>query len=626
MKTHRTLEQRARLTWQITTEVRDMLDEHLAVPTPEHGAALLAVAGTRLVVEVIVDPRPGQAAAYSMSDALQNAVNERLHCFPGLEYIGTVHSHPHNMAEPSSQDHNAFRSTLRSVGRSIGLFPIVVQACRGELGHSRRFGDRHLVDLQHGLLSGFSAELSGDNLQVRPCTISVVSLGADLTAAATALGATASELTPVQGQGGAFLQGTVTAADCSRATVLLPHGYPQTAPLLRLPNATGFTSPVWSSTDPSVDQLIEALQPLAASTIRAGLEARLAHHLPTRADWSMTVVGCGSVGSHAAELLVRSGVRRLRLVDPDLVGPENLSRSTFTSLDLGQQKVEAVARRLRLIAPDVKVSTHASRLTELAPDDLTDCDVAVLAADDQASEAWLSHHLYRAGTPHVSIKMYARGEAGEVVAVVPDRPGVDEPGTPCLNCATGRRAPQERSPAVDYGTGRLMGELALGSDILSVTTRGVKVALALAARASDGPLADWINPLVTANRTLHLASTVDGWGIFAQVAQVPMDGPFASLWVRTATAIDCAVCGPDRAESTTPLAETVLPDVPAPLLADARRDWLSQLKDLDTESHDRLEDSCSPLPYTDHPLLGPHRLSRVTTKFASWFLTSSRHS
>lgn len=66
--------------------------------------------------------------------------------------------------------------------------------------------------------------------------------------------------------------------------------------------------------------------------------------------------GVGGVGSWAAEGLVRSGVKHLTIVDPDLVDPTNINRQLMaTSLTIGQPKVEALKKHLLEINPDAEI-------------------------------------------------------------------------------------------------------------------------------------------------------------------------------------------------------------------------------------------------------------------------------
>jgi len=73
---------------------------------------------------------------------------------------------------------------------------------------------------------------------------------------------------------------------------------------------------------------------------------------------SAAIVGCGALGATVANLLVRAGIGRLRIIDRDFVEPSNLQRQAlFEELDAQEALPKAVAaeRRLRAINSDVKV-------------------------------------------------------------------------------------------------------------------------------------------------------------------------------------------------------------------------------------------------------------------------------
>lgn len=79
---------------------------------------------------------------------------------------------------------------------------------------------------------------------------------------------------------------------------------------------------------------------------------------------TVAVVGLGGVGSWAAEALARSGVGGLVLIDMDHVAESNLNRQVqATRQTLGQAKVQALAERLSLIAPDVTLHLVEEHLT-----------------------------------------------------------------------------------------------------------------------------------------------------------------------------------------------------------------------------------------------------------------------
>ncbi|MFQ5877622.1 MAG: ThiF family adenylyltransferase [Acidobacteriota bacterium] len=80
---------------------------------------------------------------------------------------------------------------------------------------------------------------------------------------------------------------------------------------------------------------------------------------------SVLLVGCGALGSHAADLLVRSGVGRIRIADRDFVESSNLHRqSLFDEADVreGLPKAVAAARRLGGVNSEVEVEGFAEHV------------------------------------------------------------------------------------------------------------------------------------------------------------------------------------------------------------------------------------------------------------------------
>jgi len=95
---------------------------------------------------------------------------------------------------------------------------------------------------------------------------------------------------------------------------------------------------------------------------------------------SVTVWGCGALGSAAAEYLVRAGVRKLTVVDKGIVTPGLLVRQNFTDADVGTAKARALVNRLALINPQVQPVSRVADLLNTACDmagDLTDADVLI---------------------------------------------------------------------------------------------------------------------------------------------------------------------------------------------------------------------------------------------------------
>lgn len=81
---------------------------------------------------------------------------------------------------------------------------------------------------------------------------------------------------------------------------------------------------------------------------------------------TVAILGCGALGSVAAEILARAGVGRLTLIDRDTVEWSNLQRqSLYTEADahVGRAKADAAAERLRRINSDIDIQPHVVDVT-----------------------------------------------------------------------------------------------------------------------------------------------------------------------------------------------------------------------------------------------------------------------
>ncbi len=77
----------------------------------------------------------------------------------------------------------------------------------------------------------------------------------------------------------------------------------------------------------------------------------------TIAEKSVIIFGVGGVGSWCAESLVRSGIRRLTIVDSDRICITNVNRQLMATLKtVGQVKVEALKQRLLDINPNAEIN------------------------------------------------------------------------------------------------------------------------------------------------------------------------------------------------------------------------------------------------------------------------------
>ncbi|XP_037283101.1 ubiquitin-like activating enzyme 5 [Rhipicephalus microplus] len=79
--------------------------------------------------------------------------------------------------------------------------------------------------------------------------------------------------------------------------------------------------------------------------------------------YTVAVVGVGGVGSVTAEMLTRCGIGKLILFDYDKVELANMNRLFFQPHQAGMSKVEAAAKTLQFINPDVEFDTYNYNIT-----------------------------------------------------------------------------------------------------------------------------------------------------------------------------------------------------------------------------------------------------------------------
>ncbi|MCH3908203.1 MAG: tRNA threonylcarbamoyladenosine dehydratase [Sphaerochaeta sp.] len=120
---------------------------------------------------------------------------------------------------------------------------------------------------------------------------------------------------------------------------------------------------------------------------------------------SVTFVGLGAVGGYALEGLVRLGIGSVCLIDFDKVEPSNLNRQLLATWpDMGKNKVEIAAARVKAINPDCVVQAFPMYLTpENASEVVSQAgDLLVDAIDSVKSKCALLEAAYLAQKPVVS--------------------------------------------------------------------------------------------------------------------------------------------------------------------------------------------------------------------------------
>ncbi len=141
----------------------------------------------------------------------------------------------------------------------------------------------------------------------------------------------------------------------------------------------------------------------------------------------VAVIGLGGLGSVSALYLALAGVGKLTLVDQDTVEMNNLHRQVLYSVsDLRYPKVEAAARRIQQINPEVKVNPIPDNIrAENVSAALTGSDCVVDGLDNMETRYVINRFCTEKQIP--LIFGGAIGMEGNVATL-------KVPETPCLEC------------------------------------------------------------------------------------------------------------------------------------------------------------------------------------------------
>ena len=180
----------------------------------------------------------------------------------------------------------------------------------------------------------------------------------------------------------------------------------------------------------------------------------------------VTVIGCGSVGSHAAIGLARMGVDLLA-IDDDVVEASNIEggRTSYGPRTLGMPKVVALYATIKELSTTARVAPLRRNLADLTDDEIRaiggDSRAVLASFDDPEGLLRLNAILYPE-CPVIYPGFHPRGHSGHVIWT---QPGV----VPCFRCAVGVDS--------DHPIQTLHGEPAIPVDIQRVADTAVRVVL-----------------------------------------------------------------------------------------------------------------------------------------------------
>ncbi len=137
---------------------------------------------------------------------------------------------------------------------------------------------------------------------------------------------------------------------------------------------------------------------------------------PEKVDTTVTIIGCGGIGSNVAFELITMGFRRFVLYDDDQVEPRNLaSQKAYRHSDLYRPKVEALAQVLLEHGASEVLTRH--RL--FTADDTIDDRIVIGGVDSMKSR----HIIWEAVSNSPSVELYLdgrlSGEVAQIFAVEP---------------------------------------------------------------------------------------------------------------------------------------------------------------------------------------------------------------
>ena len=177
---------------------------------------------------------------------------------------------------------------------------------------------------------------------------------------------------------------------------------------------------------------------------------------------TVAIVGCGGTGSAVAEQLVRLGVRRFILVDPDKLSASNVTRVYGSRPDrIGDSKVDVVGDLITSIAPAAEIVRECSMATvHGTARKLTCADVVFGCTDDNAGRMVLSRLASFMLTPVIDCGVLLSSGPSGMLEGINARVTVLAPGVGCLVCrgridqaraASELLSPEERVRRLDEG-------------------------------------------------------------------------------------------------------------------------------------------------------------------------------
>ncbi len=137
-------------------------------------------------------------------------------------------------------------------------------------------------------------------------------------------------------------------------------------------------------------------------------------------DGKITVIGCGGIGGETIEMLARMGIGELVLVNKDAFDLSNLNRQTLASIaDLGLEKSDVAAEKVRLINPYVKVTTFNEHVDQSNIEKVIgDSNIVIDALDNVLTRVIVSRKAKEMNIPYIHGAIH--GTKGQITVFLPN--------------------------------------------------------------------------------------------------------------------------------------------------------------------------------------------------------------
>lgn len=153
------------------------------------------------------------------------------------------------------------------------------------------------------------------------------------------------------------------------------------------------------------------------------------------------IVGAGGLGSLVGEMLARTGLGELLIIDRDNVEEGNFNRLGFNRSDIGKSKAKILGKRLKKLRNSEKIDKRFHLTAngykadiigwEQLPRMVEESDLVFSCLDNAMARRELNYHIMKKRTPMIDGATSHLGFGGTIITVVP------HPEHPCYECLAG---------------------------------------------------------------------------------------------------------------------------------------------------------------------------------------------